>query len=216
MPSPFPGMDPYLEAPHIWPDLHDALAAEIRNDLNQTLPTPYYARLEMRPELGIMEERAVRQRIVPDITVVRHPRPAHEPDAGSLAVLTQPRREVSKFIEYEVVTDAIRHHFVEIRDSAQAHKLITLLEIVSPSNKRAGPDREAYEAKQREVLKSDANLIELDLLRGGRRILPELTLDALIQELEPPPAYVVLVNRAWRRDRGAAAYQVFPISTRGR
>ena len=56
MPSPFPGMDPYLEAPHIWPDLHDALAAEIRNDLNQTLPTPYYARLEMRPELGIIEE----------------------------------------------------------------------------------------------------------------------------------------------------------------
>jgi Protein of unknown function (DUF4058) len=93
-------------------------------------------------------------------------------------------------------TDAIRHHFVEIRDSAHAHKLITLLEIVSPSNKRAGPDREAYDAKQREVLKSDANLIELDLLRGGRRILPELTLDALIQELEPPPAYVVLVNRA--------------------
>jgi hypothetical protein len=44
VPSPFPGMDPYLEAPHIWPDLHDALAAELRNDLNQTLPTPYYAR----------------------------------------------------------------------------------------------------------------------------------------------------------------------------
>jgi hypothetical protein len=214
MSSPFPGMDPYLEAPHIWPDLHDALAAEIRNDLNQTLPTPYYARLEMRPELGIIEDRAVRQRIVPDITVVRHPRPAHEPDAGGLAVLTQSRREVSKFIEYEVVTDAIRHHFVEIRDSAQAHKLITLLEIVSPSNKRAGPDREAYEAKQREVLKSDANLIELDLLRGGRRILPEPTLNALIQEIEPPPAYVVLVNRAWRRDRGAAAYQVFPVSLR--
>jgi Protein of unknown function (DUF4058) len=214
MPSPFPGMDPYLEAPHIWPDLHDSLATEIRNDLNQTLPTPYYARLEMRPELGIIEERAVRQRIIPDITVVRHPRPVHEPDAGGLAVLTQSRREVSKFIEYEVITDAIRHHFVEIRDSTQAHKLITLLEIVSPSNKRAGPDREAYETKQREVLKSDANLIELDLLRGGRRILPELALEALIRELEPPPAFIVLVNRAWRRDRGAAAYQVFPVGLR--
>jgi hypothetical protein len=214
MPSPFPGMDPYLEAPHIWPDLDDALATEIRNDLNQTLPTPYYARLEMRPELGIIEERGVRQRIIPDITVIRHPRPAPSPDAGGLAVLTQSRREVSKFIEYEVLTDAIRHHFVGIRDSTQAHKLITLLEIVSPSNKRAGPDREAYEAKQREVLKSDANLIELDLLRGGRRILPEPTLDALIQALKPLPAYVVLVNRAWRRDRGAAAFQVFPVSLR--
>src|SRR5206468_2963463 len=45
MPSPFPGMDPYLEAPAIWPDLHDALAGEIRNELNHSLPGPYYARL---------------------------------------------------------------------------------------------------------------------------------------------------------------------------
>ncbi len=73
MPSPFPGMDPYLEAPHIWPDLHDALAAEVRGELNRTLPSPYYARLEMRPELGIVEEGHSRQRIIPDITVVRHP-----------------------------------------------------------------------------------------------------------------------------------------------
>ena len=58
------------------------------------------------------------------------------------------------------------------------------------------------------MLQSDANLIELDLLRGGRRILPEPALEALIQETEPPPAYVVFarVNRAWRRHRGVAAY----------
>ncbi len=54
MPSPFPGMDPYLESPDIWPDFHDALASEIRAVLNQTLPPPYYARLEMRPEVGIV------------------------------------------------------------------------------------------------------------------------------------------------------------------
>ena len=112
MPSPFPGMDPYLEAPHIWPDLHDALATELRNDLNQTLPTPYYARLEMRPELGIIEERIVRQRIVPDVTVVRHPRPVLEPGTGGVAVLAQSRHEVSRFIEYEVLTEPIRHHFI--------------------------------------------------------------------------------------------------------
>lgn len=53
VPSPFPGMDPYLESPDIWPDLHDALAGEIRGVLNRTLPSPYYARLEMRPEVGI-------------------------------------------------------------------------------------------------------------------------------------------------------------------
>jgi uncharacterized protein DUF4058 len=163
MPSPFPGMDPYLEAPHIWPDLHNALAAELRKDLNQTLPNPYYARLEMRPELGVS-------------------------------------------------SDPIHHQFVEIRDSSQGHKLITLIEIVSPSNKRLGPDREAYERKQREVFDSDASLVEIDLLRGGRRILPDPGLDALIHDMEQPPAYLVLINRAWRRTPGTSAYQVFPVS----
>ena len=73
MPSPFPGMDPYLEAPEIWPDFHDALAAEIRGELNRTLPSPYYARIEMRPEIGIAEARDRGRRVVPDVAVVRHP-----------------------------------------------------------------------------------------------------------------------------------------------
>ena len=51
MPSPFPGMDPYLEAVDIWPDLHYRLASEISIQLNQQLPSSYYARLEMRPEM---------------------------------------------------------------------------------------------------------------------------------------------------------------------
>ena len=110
--------------------------------------------------------------------------------------------------------DPIRHHFVEIRDSSQGHKLITLLEIVSPSNNRPGPDRQAYERKQREILESDANLIELDLLRGGRRVLADRNLEAVIRGLSEPAAYVVMVNRAWRRTSGSSAYQVFPVGPR--
>ena len=112
-------------------------------------------------------------RIVPDVTIVRNPHPVHETAVGGAAVLTAPRSDVSRFIEYEVLSEPIRHHFVEIRDSSQGHKLITLIEIVSPSNKRPGPDRQAYERKQRKVLESDASLVEIDLLRDGRRILPE-------------------------------------------
>src|SRR5690349_11532214 len=74
MSSPFPGMDPYLEAPDIWPDFRDAFAGEIRAELNQTLPAPYYARLEMRPEVGIVEDGGYQRRIVPDVAVVRPPR----------------------------------------------------------------------------------------------------------------------------------------------
>jgi hypothetical protein len=174
MPSPFPGMDPYLEAPDIWPDLHDALAAEIRVLLNQSLPAPYYARLEMRPEDG-------------------------------------PRTEISPSVEVSITSEPIRHAYVEVRDPTRGHQLITLIEIVSPSNKCPGQDRRAYLRKQREVLDSDASLIELDLLRAGERLLTDVFLEAAITRLEPRPDYLVLVNRAWRRGDGAQAYQMFPI-----
>lgn len=84
MPSPFPGMDPYLEAPDVWPGVHHALATEIRTQLNRTLPGPYYADLEMRPELGIVEEwddepRGPSRRIVPDVLLLKHSGPGARP-----------------------------------------------------------------------------------------------------------------------------------------
>ena len=219
MPSPFPGMDPYLEAPDIWPDLHDALGGGIRNLLNEMLPAPYYARVEMRQELGIIEEPGARQRIIPDVAVVSRPSPVPEPTAapqsesGGVSVATLIRREVSHALRLRIQIEPIRHPFVEIRDPSRGHKLITLIEILSPSNKRSGPDRVAYESKQREVLESDANLIELDFIRGGKRILPDLGLRTMIDRLEPPPAYVILSNRGWRRAR-AFDYDVYPIGLR--
>jgi len=214
MSSPFPGMDPYLEAPQIWPDLHDSLAGEIRNELNQTLPSPCYARLETRPELGIVEQEGERQRVVPDVTVIRHPNPPKAPGDGTVAVVERPRRDISPSIDTAMSVGTIRHHFVEIRDPSQGHKLITLIEIVSPSNKRAGPDREAYGFKQREVLESDANLIELDFVRAGRRILPTVDLKNLIKTIKPSPAYLVLINRAWQRTGFSTRYQIFPVGLR--
>ena len=203
MPSPFPGMDPYLEAPSLWPGFQNKFASELSTELNGALPAPYYADLEMREEVGIIEQAGTRAWIVPDVTVVRHPRPPMHAEWGGVAVMAPPRREVSSSIE------------IEIRDSSRGHKLITLIEILSPSNKQRGPDRKAYARKQTEVLESDANLIELDLLRGGRRILRDLSLETTVQALKPPPTYLVLVNRAWRRRDHRAEYQIFPVSLRG-
>src|SRR5438067_843216 len=182
MPSPFPGMDPYLEAPLIWPDFHEALAGEIRAALNQSLPAPYYARLEMRPEVGIVEEEGGR-RIVPDVSVVRHPRPW--PAAGGVAVLDAPRATLSPSVEVEIVHERTRHAYVEIRDPSRGHHLVTLIEIVSPNCKRAGADREAYFRKQGEVLESDASLVEIDLLRAGQRPLASAQIEVGIAGLRP-------------------------------
>jgi uncharacterized protein DUF4058 len=168
MPSPFPGMDPYLEEPDIWADLHHSLAAAASGELNQTLPKGHYALLNSRPEMGVLPDG--------DWT---HIEPLH-------------------------------HLFIEIRDSTDDHKLLTVIEFLSPSCKRPGPDRQAYQRKQQGILGSDANLIEIDLLRRGERVLSGPEVAAIFSQLEPAPDYLVLVNRSWRR----ASFQAFPFSLR--
>jgi Protein of unknown function (DUF4058) len=194
MPSPFPGMDPFLEAPDNWLDFHDALASEIRAVLNQLLPAPNYARLEMRPEVGIVAEGISLRRIVRDVFVVRQLAPKAD---GGVAVLDQPRTMISPYLEVQMVSETIRHAYVEIRDGSRGHHLITLLEIASPSNNESGPDRDQYHAKQREILESDASLIELDLLRRGKRLFPYPKLDSALAGRTPRTDYVVVVNRSW-------------------
>jgi hypothetical protein len=70
MPSLFPGMDPYLEAADIWLDFYETFSSEVRAELNLLLPQPYYVRLEVRPEIGIVDGKGVSRRIVPDMTKV--------------------------------------------------------------------------------------------------------------------------------------------------
>ena len=211
MPSPFPGMDPYLEAPDIWPDFHDALASEIRRHLNGILPAPYYARLEMRPEVGILGGGEVVHRIVPDVAVAEGSR-RFGGEAG-VAVLEEPRSEISRSHELDVPSDPLRHQLVEIRDGKRGHELVTLIEIVSPANKRPGDDRKDYEDKQREIAGSTTSLIEIDLLRGGSAIVGDMFLRDALERMSPRPDYVVVVSRAWRRRR-KAGFQYFPFTVR--
>jgi len=219
--SPFPGMDPYLEATDIWPDFHDRLATTLSAMLNAQLPPPYYARLQKRPELGVVLGAGTLHHIIPDVTVLRHPRPETWPDHGErsrttagvgVAVLDRPRTEATAGVEVRIHTDPFQHRFVEIRDAGRGHKLVTLIEIVSPSNKHPGPDRRAYETKQRDVLDSDANLIELDLLRHGRRLLPYPDLVAAVDTLAPD--YLVLLNRSALRQGNWMDYTLYPIRLR--
>ncbi|MFN8453441.1 MAG: DUF4058 family protein [Anaerolineae bacterium] len=209
---PFPGMDPYLEAPDIWPDLHDRLATTLSAILNTLLPAPYYARLQKRPELGIIMGGGIIHRIVPDVSVLRYPQ-ARTPGSllreASPAVLDLPRAEATAGIEMRIHTDPVQHHFVEILDAARGHRLVTLIEIVSPSNKHPGPDRRAYEAKQHEILSSEANLIELDLLRSGQRLLPYPELEAALDPLAHD--YLVLLNRSRLRQDLWMDYTLYPI-----
>jgi hypothetical protein len=209
MPSPFPGMDPYLEASHLWPDLHDALAAEIRNQLNSALPAPYYAQLEMRPEVGIVEGTEKRRRIGPDVSVARSSFSTGE--AAAVAILEGARKTTSPSKKLTFASEPSRHAYVEVRDSSLSHALVTLIEIASPANKKHGRDRRLYLQKQQQVLDSNASLIELDLLRTGDRLLSNPFLQEAVDFMTPAPDYLVLVNRAWQRVGASLDYEVFPI-----
>jgi hypothetical protein len=104
-------MDPYLEAPDVWPDFHGRLAEQISGELNRTLPRQYYARLAMRPEIGIVGGDEPR-RIIPDVAVVRTAIRAAEPRGGGLAVADRPRAELSPSVRMRVRNEPLRHHFV--------------------------------------------------------------------------------------------------------
>ncbi len=214
---PFPGMDPYLEAPDIWPDFNDRLATTLSAMLNTRLPAPYYARLQKRPELGVVLGGGVLRHIIPDVTVLRRPQSepsySYRPATGSgVAVLELPRVEATAGVEVRVYTDPLQHRFVEIYDAERGHTLVTVIEIVSPSNKRPGPDRRSYETKQQDVLESDVNLIELDLLRSGHRLLPYPDLVAAVDALAPD--YLVLLNRSALRQGNWMDYTLYPVGLR--
>lgn len=173
MPSPFPGMDPWLESAHIWPDFHGSFACEIRSLLNQTLPAPYYARLETMPQIVAFDDETM-EIIVPD-------------EEG-------------------------RHFSVEIRDARRGHRLVTFIEIASPTNKVHGRDRQSYIQKHMDVFDSDASLIEIDLLRAGLRSSERRNPPDQIAGRSRRADYLILVNRAWTRTVGT--WQIYAVPLR--
>ncbi len=212
MPSPFPGMDPWLEASAVWPDFHDALAGEIRATLNCILPEPYYAQLGAREELGIVGH-AAGGRIIPDVTVntsAKMPRQTTPSTTGGTAVLDSPRSEVTESLQWDFANELQSVSFIEIRDARSGHDVVTVIEILSPSNKSSGPDHDSYLRKRTQVLASTTSLIEIDLLRAGRRDFFGAEVHQRMYEFDPQSDYIVFVQRAWQRS-GRLLYQLFPI-----
>jgi hypothetical protein len=132
--------------------------------------------------------------------------------AESVAVLDGPRTDISQWVGITVPSEPIKHHFVEVRDSQRGHVLVTLIEIVSPANKRLGVDRQTYEDKQQEILHSDASLVEIDLLRGGRSVVGGPHVTESLSKMERRVDYVVVVSPVWQRV--PIGHQLFPFTLR--
>jgi hypothetical protein len=193
MPSPFPGMDPYLEDPWLWPDFHLSYAVGVRAALARRLPAGYAALVDryvwvQEPQTG---ERARLGK--PDVLLTGE-RPLAA--AGPAAAVAAPLEVVLP------VTTEKGSPYVKILDQ-RMRRLVTVLELLSPANKTPGKDREAFLLKHHEYLGAQVNLVKIDLLRQGERLPWGL----------PPGSradYYVMVSRAAERPRA----RVWPFSVR--
>ena len=163
MPSPFPGMDPFLEDPAIFPDLHDRFVAQLSEALNARLPRPYFSAIASR----IWIEASFR-RIGPDINVLRPKRPAVEkPTSGGTGVATA-EAVATEPVVVRVAQEEVRETYLEVFARRGKDRLVAAIEVLSPTNKTPGAKgRSLYRRKQRSVLRRRVHLIEIDLLRSG-------------------------------------------------
>jgi hypothetical protein len=156
-------MDPYLEHPAIFPDLHDSLVTYLREFVQAKLPTPYFVAIGDRVWVEVSERE-----IGPDVKVLRsRDDGARSTGSGSggtavaAAVRSQP-------VVVTVPQDERREPFLEIRSRLEGERLVTTIEVLSLTNKTPGVHgRDLYLRKQKEVLESKVHLVEIDLLRAG-------------------------------------------------
>ena len=167
MPSPFPGMDPYLEDPSFWPGFHTSMLSAIRAALTPQLPPGFFAELEQHVWFREEEPRSGARYAKPDVYVAEGQRPLGQKKAsvkGTL-VMSEPTARVT----LPTVVREIGQHTVRIRD-AQNRRVVTAIELLSPSNKEGGTDRDRYLMKRSEFVANGTSLVEIDLLRQGHRV----------------------------------------------
>lgn len=176
MPSPFPGMDPYLERPEIFPDFHDRFITHLSEFLQVDLPPAYYAGIGRRTWIDFAERS-----IGPDVELLQRHAERNHP-SGRSAVL---EHEVDKPIAVYIPSDEIAEPLVEIYTrQGTERRLVTSIELLSPKNKERGAyGRDLYVKKQQEIVKhSQVHLVEIDLLRSGEHTTA-LSLQALRKAL---------------------------------
>ncbi len=184
MKSPFPGMDPYLE--QHWGDVHHNLITFAQGMINEYLPRDLRARVQER----VLVELPSADRVYyPNLRVLEHERPGQggTATATSGAVMAEPL-EVP-FLEPET------QGFIEIVEAHPERRLITVVEVLSPSNKYAGRGRDLYRQKQTDLMDGCVSLVEIDLLRAGPHVL-QVPLGRMPPAYRTP--YKVCVHRGWK------------------
>jgi hypothetical protein len=194
MPSPFPGMNPYLEQEDAWHDFHESFMPAARDILNTQVLPRYFVKIDEHVYIHEVDGEA--RRFVGRADLAMGKGPAVGAESSYAGVLEAPAYVRQPFFDVE------RLSYLEIRDRRN-RQLITVIELLSPANKRPGRYRDQYLTKQTELLSSTANLVEIDLLRGGPR-MPWLDM--------PACDYCVVISRVEERPQAG----IWPIGLRER
>lgn len=189
MKSPFPGMDPYIEACGLWGDFHSHLIEKIGEKLADVAPEHYLVRTGERSYVVLVESEGKKSYpFLPDVSMTAPRGRKKIPKKGSTA-LAEPAGEAEPVTMRAFIQEEHREAFIEIYEASPGQRLVTSIEVLSPSNKRPGTEGwELYQRKRQSLLLGNVNLVEIDLLRGGQR-MPML-------DPWPDSPYTLLVARA--------------------
>lgn len=195
--SPFPGMDPYLEAR--WNDVHTRLCTLVSAALQPNLPVGLRARAQEDVVLEAVDGEKL-QSFEADTAIVQT-RGFKGATAAAAAVATAPPVRVRH------LQRLIRNRWVELIDTTAGNKVITAIEILSPGNKAAGKLNRRYRKKLRRYMEAGVNIVEIDLLRSSRK-----RLEIRLEELPPErrAEYMVCIQRATEEDE----WDVYPMPLR--
>lgn len=197
MPSPFPGMDPWLEHPSRFGGLHSLLVAYAVEQLQpQLIHRGYF----IAPNERVWIEES-RRDILPDGAVLHW-----KPDNSTKTPVTV--ADADKSVKVRKLKSEFRQPYLEIFDN-EGRKLITGIEFVSPTNKSKSEGRKQYRAKQQELQAAGVNMVEVDLLRRGR---PVILAPAALTESVKPWDYLVCLWRAHEDED----FDLYPIPLRSR
>ena len=178
MPSPFAGMNPYLELP-AWHEFHNRLIVAISDALIPYLQPRYYVAVETRTYLD--DDNPELLVGIPDAIVLT----ASKTPVAPTAIATQTRpKEIQLPMPVEV------KRYLEVREVGN-HQVITVIEVLSPKNKRKGEGRTTYKKRRQRVLGSSSHLVEIDLLRENPP-MPMIGVEATSD-------YRIVVSRATTR-----------------
>ena len=201
MPSPFPGMDPYLEAPALWQHVHTGLIYTLTAELNRRLPPGYAAVRETRVYLVDAERE-----VIPDVQVESRWSGSRS-GSGAAQILEAPEAEATTWL-VSLPSQEIREPYIEIRQVWGTPRVVTAVEVLSPSNKTSGSrGRGVYREKQEQLAKEGIALLEIDLLRAG-----EHTVAAPLEELQRLGTWDGLA--CLHRSHDGFNWQVWPLRLR--